>query len=133
MVMEFSRRTFISGVAAGLAASYATTAMAQRRGRGGAAGGGVSAPGAVAGGEDGSKLWMRYKALGADGAKYQAQVKRVVVDGDSLTLKIIRDELSNGITGMMGAPFPAGQSTLAGSVIAGTPASSPTIRDLKLD
>src|SRR3954447_10007944 len=112
MAMEFSRRTFISSVAAGLAATYATTAMAQRRGRGGPAAGAIPAPVAIPGGEDGSKLWMRYKALGADGAKYQAQVKRVVVDGDSLTLKIIRDELSNGITGMMGAPFPAGQATL---------------------
>ena len=111
--MDMSRRAFIaSGVAAGIAASFTATAFAQRRGGGRTPQLPPIVP--IPGGEDGSKLWLRFVKLD-NPAQYQAQVQRVVVDGDSATLKIIRDELTNGITGMMGTgPFAMGVSTLKG-------------------
>lgn len=85
---------------------------------------------------DGSKLWRRYDALPESLRKRVApRATQIVVAGNSPTLRIIRDELQLAILGMLGAAPQTGADNLAaeGAIVAGTPASSPLIRDLKWD
>lgn len=81
--------------------------------------------------EDGSRLWLRYEPLGALAARYQSISGQVVVEGDSATSKIIRDELSIGLIGMLGNRGAADQKGIAaGAIVAGTPQNSAAIRAL---
>ena len=56
--------------------------------------------------EDGYDLWLRYRLV-ADAsrlAEYRAAITSIVIEGDSPTLRAARDELSAGLTGLLGAP-----------------------------
>jgi alpha-glucuronidase len=94
---------------------------------------GVGAP-TAARAEDGYDLWLRYRRV-ADAARlaeYRAALSGVVVQGSSPTLVAARDELVAGLTGLLGRTVGAADRTVAGSVIVGTPASSPAIAALGL-
>ena len=83
--------------------------------------------------EDGYRLWLRYDRLPNQIiVAYRSSITAVVVPGESATLDAIRTELINGCTGLLGSPVPAiKEIDRDGSVIAGTPQSSPFIASLK--
>ncbi len=55
--------------------------------------------------DDGYRLWLRYDALPAHLANtYRERVKSIVVQGESATFDVIRRELSEGCTGLLGTP-----------------------------
>ena len=80
--------------------------------------------------EDGYKLWLRFAPPGEIGARYARSVTRVLVEGTSPTSQVIRRELESALSNMLGGAIPAGGPLSDGTVIAGTPASSSSIRSL---
>jgi alpha-glucuronidase len=92
----------------------------------------IAAP-ARARAEDGYDLWLRYRLV-ADAARlaeYRSAVRRLMVQGDSPTLRAARDELVTGLTGLLGrAPAVVPSASAAGTLILGTPATSPLIAAL---
>jgi alpha-glucuronidase len=87
--------------------------------------------------EDGSNLWLRYLKI-ADEAKlaeYRSALTGIAVAGfeSSPTLAAAREELGLGLTGLLGREVPFVESAAAGTVVAGTPASSPLVKGLGLD
>ena len=93
----------------------------------------AAAPGIHA--EDGYELWLRYLPLPAQWlATYRPFVTELVPGAHSPTLDIAQSELSRGLGGLLGATPPlAIQPTQDGSIIFGTPRSSPVIARLALD
>ena len=91
------------------------------------------AVGARAQADDGYRLWLRYDPLPKEVIEvYRPRVTAVVVTGSSPTLDAIRTELVSGCTGLLGSAVPAiGSVDRDGSIVAGTPASSPLIAGLK--
>ena len=68
-------------------------------------GGGLALVGtSPAGGEDGYDLWLRYRLVAdvARLAEYRTAIQRLVVQGDSPTLRAAHDELVTGLTGLLG-------------------------------
>jgi alpha-glucuronidase len=85
--------------------------------------------------EDGYDLWLRYRLVpdASRLADYRAAITRLVVQGNSPTLRIARDELATGLQGLLGRTIPADENVrVDGSVIVGTPSSSRTIAALPL-
>jgi alpha-glucuronidase len=85
--------------------------------------------------DDGYDLWLRYVPASdaARLAQYRASIARIVVQGDSPSLDAVRDELTKGLSGLLGRAVLADARGLrAGAVIAGTRASSPIIAALPL-
>ncbi len=86
--------------------------------------------------EDGYDLWLRYRLV-ADAsrlAEYRAAITDIVIEGDSPTLRAVRDELSAGLTGLLGRQIRIdGTDGAGGLVIAGTPGGSAVVRSLSLD
>ena len=83
--------------------------------------------------EDGYDLWLRYRLV-ADAARlaeYRTAIRRMTVEGDSPTLRAARDELVTGLTGLLGrAPAVSRSAPSSGTLIIGTPATSPLIASL---
>ena len=85
--------------------------------------------------EDGYDLWLRYRLVpdASRLAAYRAAITRLVVQGDSPTLHVARDELATGLQGLLGRTIPIDENfRVDGSVIVGTPSSSRTIATLPL-
>ncbi|HEX8942502.1 MAG TPA: alpha-glucuronidase family glycosyl hydrolase [Gemmatimonadaceae bacterium] len=83
--------------------------------------------------EDGYDLWLRYRLVTDESrlAEYRSAVARLVVDGDSPILRVVRDELSTGLHGLLGRAVPNDQSVQAdGSILVGTPTSSRVVAAL---
>jgi alpha-glucuronidase len=95
----------------------------------------LALPGGTAHAEDGYDLWLRYTRV-ADAARlaeYRAAAARLVVGGDSPTLRAARDELVAGLTGLLGAaPEVRDAAAADGVIVLGTPRSSPLIRSLAI-
>jgi alpha-glucuronidase len=118
--MDCSRREFVATGLAGVTGLCTTRA-------------GVSGttPAQLAA-EDGYKLWLRYAPPGEAAATYRRTVRQLVVESRSATAKVIRDELTLGISTMLDAPVSAVQQGLGdGAVVVGTPGTSSAIRDLR--
>ena len=85
--------------------------------------------------EDGYELWLRYRLV-SDAtrlAEYRSAITSLVVQGDSPTLRVAREELTTGVAGLLGRTVRAErQPTGAGALIIGTPGSSPLIASLGL-
>jgi alpha-glucuronidase len=85
--------------------------------------------------EDGYRLWLRYDLITeADklGA-YKAAFTEINMRGNSPTLNAAREELSNGLTGLLGVRLAFVQTiTKPGAVVVGTPQSSETIAAFNL-
>ncbi len=83
-------------------------------------------------GDDGYRLWCRYDQLPAQAlTRYRTQVSEIVVSGKSATLDVLRAELVDGCSGLLGSPVPSGvEVSRDGAVVAGTPQSSPLIKSL---
>ena len=120
--MKISRRKF---VAVGLTSAAGLCV-------GGHAPGGVAAESPVQrSDEDGYKLWLRYAPPSEAAKTYRKVVRQIRVDGTSATSGIIRDELRSATSAMLGAEVPLSKRGLVeGTVVVGTPAGSPLIRDL---
>lgn len=96
--------------------------------------------------EDGYEMWLRYPAV-TDNAllkHYRAQLKQIVVEGDSPTLRAATAELQQGLSGLLSSDIalndPAARSGSAlkgslpkASLVIGTPRNSPLIASLMLD
>ena len=84
--------------------------------------------------EDGSDLWLRYRPVEAQWqARYQPLAASIVVPGEVPTLHAARDELERGLTGLLGVrPRSQSSTSESGSIIVGTPQTSPEIARLKL-
>lgn len=83
--------------------------------------------------EDGYDLWLRYGEIAAADARkqYRQQIRGVLVQGESPTLRLAREELVVGLTGLLGQDVPVLASVSGdGVLIAGTPRGSPLIARL---
>jgi alpha-glucuronidase len=88
----------------------------------------------VANAEDGYRLWLRYDLLPQQSAQqYQTGIKSLVINGNSATFEAIRDELSSGLSGLLGRQIVLKNEIGDGAVVVGTPKSSPVIASLRLD
>src|SRR5262245_26959695 len=113
-----SRRAF---VAASMAALGARTRAAEQ----------VVPRSAALPDEDGSRLWLRFAPLGAAAAQYRDSIQQLIVEGQSPTLAVVRQELTDGLRSMLGRAVPSVSSGIgAGTVVVGTPRSSQAIRSL---
>ncbi|HEY8560120.1 MAG TPA: alpha-glucuronidase family glycosyl hydrolase [Pyrinomonadaceae bacterium] len=85
--------------------------------------------------EDGYRLWLRYDALSdASAESYRKQIKSLDLEGDSEMLAAARTELANGLGGLLGVRLSlTGETRTEGSLVAGTPKTSPVIAALKLE
>ena len=85
--------------------------------------------------EDGYDLWLRYRPATSESltSYYRHAASEIVTGSSSATLDIVRSELSRGLSGLLGATRPiVAAPTRDGSVIFGTPRSSPLIGKLGL-
>jgi len=85
--------------------------------------------------DDGYELWMSYKKLDEAAIlnEYRQAFSSIVIEGDSETLGIVRDELKKGLEGLLGVDVPV-RSTLSKSaaLVIGTPARSQVVQELNL-
>jgi alpha-glucuronidase len=85
--------------------------------------------------DDGYDLWLRYTRI-ADAQRlteYRAAISQLVVEGDSPTLTVVREELARGLRGLLDRDLPlVVRPSLAGALIAGTRTTSPIIASLPL-
>lgn len=82
--------------------------------------------------EDGYDLWLRYRPMDAGAlAQYRPAATAIVAEGASPTLNAARDELVQGLSGLLDKRVAAG-SLADGAVVVGTPVSSPLVAGLKL-
>ena len=80
--------------------------------------------------EDGYRLWLRYEPL-PSGAR--PTIAAIVAAGDSATAKAVRDELVAGCSGLLGRTIAVAERVEQdGTIVVGTPKSSPLIAGLKL-
>jgi alpha-glucuronidase len=93
----------------------------------------LSGAGTCARAEDGYRLWLRYEPV-TDKRQlrdYRTLVSRIVIEGDSPTLRAARRELSAGLQGVLGSePLVTDRFELGGSLVIGTPRNSGIIRKL---
>jgi len=82
--------------------------------------------------EDGYELWLRYHAIANESLREHYQQAATEIAAPS-TLALAQSELSRGLSGLLGRPEPITiQSTRNGSIVLGTPRSSPLITQLDL-
>ncbi len=82
--------------------------------------------------EDGYALWLRYRPMEAAAqARYRPLATAIVSEGNSPSLGAARNELTQGLSGLLDRPVGAG-AVADGAVVIGTPATSPRIAALKL-
>jgi alpha-glucuronidase len=83
--------------------------------------------------EDGYELWLRYREVSDAGrlAEYRAAISQIVVEGDSPTLAVVRDELVTGLSRLLGRRMSVSRAvTEDAAVVLGTSTSSTTIASL---
>ena len=86
--------------------------------------------------EDGYRLWLRYDRIPEDALRqhYLAQLGALVVSDATPTLAIAREELAQGLSGLLDVALPVEpEVTHSGTLVAGTPRSSTWIGALELD
>jgi len=86
--------------------------------------------------EDGYELWLRYRPLPAEQReRFAASATAIVVSPGrepSATLRAAAAELAAGAAELAARPVPITQAAVGGSVVIGTPRSSPLIAELGL-
>jgi alpha-glucuronidase len=84
--------------------------------------------------EDGYRLWLRYDQVTDKSllATYQTQISNILVEGKSATLLAAKEELTNGLSGLLNKTLPFVSSVQEHCLVIGTPAASPVIAALKL-
>jgi alpha-glucuronidase len=83
--------------------------------------------------EDGYRLWLRYDPLPSSIATpYRTLLTSIVVPGQSATLGAARDEVSTGLSGLLGTQIPIVPSIdRDGAILCGTPNTSSMIANLR--
>jgi alpha-glucuronidase len=84
--------------------------------------------------EDGYRLWLRYDKISDKSllAAYKTQLSGLLLEGKSPTLAVIKEELINGISGLLDSKFSLIGSIQEHSLIIGTPTGSSRIASLSL-
>ena len=84
--------------------------------------------------ESGYDLWLRYKPVDNKILlqSYRVSITGIVMEGSSPTLQIVKDELSNGLSGLLQTKIYPGFAVRNGSIIAGTPRTSSLIRNARI-
>src|ERR1700744_3863017 len=79
--------------------------------------------------EDGYRLWLRYDKVSNKMllTQYKAGIKQVVFPGNSPTMMAAQEELSRGLSGLLGTDVAKGESVAANSLIVGSISSSKAI------
>jgi alpha-glucuronidase len=86
--------------------------------------------------DDGYRLWLRYDRVDDKDLldEYRSSITTVVMDDGSATLRVARSELLTGLKGLLDMEMRLSDSAdVDGSLVVGTPASSPFIASLELD
>jgi alpha-glucuronidase len=86
--------------------------------------------------EDGYRLWLRYDKISDPQllAEYNKNITGWMIEGNSPELAAASKELHTGLNGLLGVTIPSERSVKRnGIIVAGTPASSPLIKSLKLE
>ena len=85
--------------------------------------------------DDGYDLWLSHKKLddSAISDEYKKAFSSIVIDSDSETLDIVREEVKKGLDGLLGIDVPI-RNTLSQSaaLVIGTPTQSQIIRELNV-
>lgn len=84
--------------------------------------------------EDGYRLWLRYDKIDNPSLRnnYQSQISGILVQGSSPTLSAAKEELENGLTGLLGNKIAILSNLQDYTVIAGTLSGSSIITSLHL-
>ncbi|SDL10358.1 alpha-glucuronidase [Catalinimonas alkaloidigena] len=85
--------------------------------------------------EDGYRLWLRYDPI-ADQAvrtRYQAALKNVLMEGDSPTLVAAREELMEGLRGLLDTNVPFNPAVQDGTLLVGTLQTLAPVGELNLE
>ncbi|MBA9077262.1 alpha-glucuronidase [Rufibacter quisquiliarum] len=85
--------------------------------------------------DDGYRLWLRYDLIKTEAklARYRQHLQEIVVQGSSPTLKAAKDELKQGLSGLLGnAVNLSAEPSRAFTLVAGTPKSSAFISSLNV-
>ncbi|MFI9025369.1 alpha-glucuronidase family glycosyl hydrolase [Streptomyces sp. NPDC053560] len=83
--------------------------------------------------EDGYELWLRYRQVADPGQlkRYRAALRTLVWQGGGPLQRSAVDELTRGLTGLLGTRVKARSDTPSGAaLVVGTPKTSPLIREL---
>ena len=84
--------------------------------------------------EDGYRLWMRYDALPVQKRiEYLSSISQIVFQGNSEILHAAKQELNTGLKGLLSSSFMYANALKNGTLIIGTPKSSPIIASLNLE
>jgi alpha-glucuronidase len=84
---------------------------------------------------DGYRLWLRYDLItDADLLnEYRDEIQAIMIDGESATLQAARDELKNGLSGLLGTTIPEVDNVNKdGIVMAGAFDNFPQLKDANL-
>lgn len=89
---------------------------------------------ALAKAEDGYRLWLRYNPVQNPALRsaYTKSISGITISGASETIMIAKEELANGLYGMLGSKIPFTKAMSNSTLIIGTPASSSTIATLPI-
>lgn len=84
--------------------------------------------------EDGYRLWQRYEQVKDQKQleHYRKALEEIVVYGNSPTVEIIKTELKDGMSGLLGKTFSISDNSEKHGLIVGTPANSKLVASLKL-
>lgn len=87
--------------------------------------------------EDGYEMWLRYQPVANEHLRqdYQTQLRQIVAEGNSPTIKAAVAELQRGLSGLLATSvlqIPASNNLGLGCVLIGTPSNSPLIATLGL-
>jgi alpha-glucuronidase len=85
--------------------------------------------------DDGYGLWMSCRKLDDANTlgEYRQAFSSIVIEGQSETLSIVREEVKKGLDGLLGADLPISNTPItSGALVIGTPKESPIIQKLDL-
>ncbi|MFI5133980.1 MAG: alpha-glucuronidase family glycosyl hydrolase [Chitinophagales bacterium] len=85
--------------------------------------------------EDGYRLWLRYDLISNKNIldKYKAQIAGILINGNSPTMSAAKEELINGLQGLLGKKIMSRIIIAGGDIIVGTADKSPLVTSLLQD
>ncbi len=89
--------------------------------------------GALLRGEDGYRLWLRYDPVNnaAIAETYRKAISYLVIEGQSLTLQALKEELTNGLEGLLDKKILfASEVNKSGALLIGTPQKSKLVASI---
>lgn len=85
--------------------------------------------------DDGYRLWLRYDQISDKAVlqEYRSALQAIVLNDNSETMSLVREEISKGLNGLLGKEIPLNNSVSNNrSLIIGTPSSSEVISSMNL-